>query len=128
MVYLLDDIWNYIKEFIFHNIKTQGKHLKNDKNIKKYNEIIKKIPLLITESDSVRILYNSKKNTKKLRFIKFVYVIRHKNIRKLIIERQIYEPIESINYKWGGKREDKLHNKFREEYYSNIKNAANKKI
>ena len=31
-------------EYIFHNIKIHGKHLKNDPNIKNYNNVVKELP------------------------------------------------------------------------------------
>ena len=122
MVYLIDDVWNYIKEFIFHDIKKHGKHLKDDKNIKKYNEIIKKLPMLIHKAETARIIYNSGK--KDVRFIKFVYIIKHKRVRRLIIEYQTFNSIyKKSERKWGVKNlSDELHEKFRKEYYENIKN------
>jgi hypothetical protein len=121
MVYLIDDVWNYIKEFIFHNIKIHGKHLKDDKNIKKYNKIIKKLPMLIHKAETARIIYNSDK--KDVRFIKFVYIIKHKRVRRLIIEYQTYNSIyKKSERKWGVENlSDKLHEKFRKEYYEKIK-------
>ena len=37
MYYIIEDVWKKIKDFLFHNIKTQGKHLKNDIHIKHFN-------------------------------------------------------------------------------------------
>ena len=42
-MYVIDDIWIYIKEYLFHNIK-YSKHLGDDKYIKEYNLILKKFP------------------------------------------------------------------------------------
>ena len=37
-VWILPELWReIIKPCLFHNIKTQGKHLKNDKYIRNYN-------------------------------------------------------------------------------------------
>ena len=88
-MYIIDDCWNYIKTFLFHDIKIHGKHLKNDKYVKNYNNIIKKY-------NGPRIIYNSAK--KGTRIVKFVYVLRHKRIRKLIIVRQVF--CEYILKKW----------------------------
>jgi len=62
------------------------KHLKNDKHVKNYNNVIKIFPFLIKKYNGPRIIYNSAK--KGTRFVKFVYVLRHKRIRKLVIVRQ----------------------------------------
>ena len=115
MVYLIDDVWIYIKHFLFHNIKIHGKHLEDNKHIKKYNNIIKKIPLLIQEADSFRIIYDNKS----IPVVKFIYVIKQKNIRKLIIE------YNSINKSYNSSNKKQMYNKIREEYYKNIKNADN---
>ena len=40
-MYIIDDCWNYIKTFLFDNIKIHGKHLKNDKHVKNYNNVVK---------------------------------------------------------------------------------------
>ena len=88
-MYIIDDVWMYIKQFIFHDIKIHGKHLEDNKHIKKYNSIIKEIPMLLHENDSIRIVYNSA--MKPIRIVKFVYVIKQKNIRRLVIEYNIYK-------------------------------------
>jgi len=87
-MYIIDDVWLYIKCFLFHNIKIHGKHLEDNKDIKKYNSIIKEIPMLLHENDSIRIVYNSA--MKPIRIVKFVYVIKHKKIRRLVIEYNIF--------------------------------------
>ena len=46
-MYIIDDCWNYIKTFLFHDIKIHGKHLKNDKHVKNYNNIVKIFSFLI---------------------------------------------------------------------------------
>ena len=43
-MFIVEDVWKLIKEYLFHDIKKQGKHLKNDKNIHKYNYILKTLP------------------------------------------------------------------------------------
>ena len=82
-MFIPDDVWNYIKTFLFHDIKIHGKHLKNDKYVKKYNKVVKIFPFLIKKYNGPRIIYNSAK--KGTRIVKFVYVLRHNRIRKLII-------------------------------------------
>jgi hypothetical protein len=111
-IYIIEDVWRYIKIFLFHNINIHGKHLENNKYIKKYNNIIKKIPILLHENDGIRIVYNSA--LVPIRIVKFIYAIKQKNIRKLIIEYLIvnYDNIQNIKTK---------RKEIREEYYKNIK-------
>lgn len=71
-MYFPNDVWLIITSFMFHNIKTQGKHLKNDPYIKLYNYIIKLMPPLIIPRIGPRIIYSSA--TKTIRFIKFIYL------------------------------------------------------
>jgi len=71
-MYLPNDIWLIVKSFMFHDIKTQGKHLKNDMYIKLYNFVIKLMPPLIIPRSGPRILYSS--CTKNIRFVKFLYL------------------------------------------------------
>ena len=120
-MYIPDDIWLYIKTFIFHDIKIHGKHLKDDFNIKKYNHIIKYIPNLLKVYDGPRIIYNSVKHG--IRFVKFVYVLKYKRIRKLIIvytkiKNEFNNQISNEEINWSGRLTDRLHHYFREEYFS----------
>lgn len=41
--YFPDDIWKIIEDFLIHNIKTQGKHLSNDKYVKQYNIVMEEM-------------------------------------------------------------------------------------
>ena len=77
--------------------------------------------MLIHKAETARIMYNSDK--KDVRFIKFVYIIKHKRVRRLIIEYQTYNSIyKKSERKWGVENlSDKLHEKFRKEYYEKIK-------
>ena len=80
------DIRLIVKSFMFHNIKTQAKHLKNDPYIKLYNITLKLMPPLIIPRSGPRILYSSCTNTqgvlidnqrlstKNIRFVKFLYL------------------------------------------------------
>ena len=88
MVYIIDDVWWYIKLFLFHDIKIHGKHLEDNKHIKKYNGIIKDFNMLLCESDTFKIIYNSA--LKKTRIVKLVYNLKYKNINKLIIEYSVF--------------------------------------
>ena len=91
-MYIIDDVWLYIKCFLFHNIKIHGKHLEDNKDIKKYNSIIKDFNMLLCESDTFKIIYNSA--LKKTRIVKLVYNLKHKNINKLIIEYSVFRENE----------------------------------
>jgi len=70
--YIIDDVWEIIKSFMYHNIKKHGKHLMiDDKNICKYNEVVKSIPIIQIPISGPRIIYNSASN--KFRVAKFLY-------------------------------------------------------
>tara|TARA_B110000908_G_C10226715_1_gene438348 strand:- start:491 stop:817 length:327 start_codon:yes stop_codon:yes gene_type:complete len=88
MVYIIDDVWLYIKLFLFHNIKIHGKHLEDNKDIKKYNSIIKKFNMLLCESDTFKIVYDSA--LKQTRMVKLIYNLKYKKINKLIIEFSVF--------------------------------------
>ena len=88
-MYIIDDVWNNIKTFLFHNIKIHGKHLKNDPNIKNYNESIKVFNNILKETSNPRIVLGTLKNN--FRMVKFLYEINYKNIRKFILLYMIYK-------------------------------------
>lgn len=67
-MYIIPEIWYYIKTFIFHDIKKQGKHLKNTSEIKKYNTIISQIPRIEIPSNNIRIIRG-------FEFVKFIYFL-----------------------------------------------------
>jgi len=71
--WVLPELWREIKSYLFHDIKTQGRHLKNEPFIKKYNTVIQSIPKKYTESGNtfIKIVYNSATNN--FRIIKFIY-------------------------------------------------------
>jgi len=85
-MFLPEDLWLIVKSYMFHDIKTQGKHLKNDPYIKLYNITLKLMPPLIIPRSGPRILYSSVTNTQKvlidnqrlstknIRFVKFLYL------------------------------------------------------
>ena len=81
-IYLPDELWKLIKLFIFHDIK-YGKHLKNDKYIIKYNNIIKKLPKKNIPDFGPRILF-SPINTS-FRNYKYIYFIPLKKNKKYFI-------------------------------------------
>ena len=88
-MYIIDDVWNNIKTFLFHDIKIHGKHLKNDTNIKNYNETIKVFNNILKEANNPRIIFGPL--NKNFRIVKFIYEINYKNIRKLILLYQKYK-------------------------------------
>ena len=61
-MHIIEDVWLYIKTFLFHNIKTQGKHLKNDLNIRNYNETINIFNNILKETSNPRIILGIQKN------------------------------------------------------------------
>ncbi len=92
-MFIVDEIWREIKSFLFHDIKIHGKHLKNDKYVKKFNQVVKNLPVKYIPSSGPRIVYQS--NTIVDRCAKFLYRVqapctfskrRHSLKYKLIIE------------------------------------------
>ena len=79
-MYIINDIWILIKDFLFHNIQKQGKHLKDNINIKNYNSILKTLPKMYIPRVGPRIIYNSFK--REFRLVKFLYHIYHKTWKK----------------------------------------------
>ena len=73
--WILPELWREIKTYLFHDIKTQGRHLKNKPFIKTYNNVIESIPKKYTEKGNtfIKIVYNSA--TKNFRIVKFIYKI-----------------------------------------------------
>ena len=63
-MFFIREIWMNIKEYLFHNIKKQGKHLKQDEDIIKYNITMKEIPYPIVSRTGPRIIYTSSKKCK----------------------------------------------------------------
>jgi hypothetical protein len=69
-MYLPDDIWNIIKDFLIHDISKHGKHLKDDIWIQKYNQCLKEFYPLLVPRYGTRVVYYQNKQE---RFIKFIY-------------------------------------------------------
>lgn len=110
-MWLPDDVWVYTKQFIFHNIKKHGKHLKKDKNIQNYNSIIKIFKTILKPNQTPKIIYSSTKN--KLKYVKFIYILEYLNIRRLITIKRLHtqDTNKLINNR-----------SFLEEYYSELEN------
>ena len=81
-IYLPNDLWKIIKIFIFHDIK-YGKHLKKDKYIIKYNNIIKTLPKKKIPSLGIRIIFSQ--NNTETRNYKYIYYIPLKNNKRYFI-------------------------------------------
>ena len=79
-MYIINDLWKLIKEYLFHDIKKQGKHLKDDVYIKNYNYILKTLPKMYIPRNGPRIVYNSYK--REFRIVKFLYHIYHKTWKR----------------------------------------------
>lgn len=111
-MYIPNDLWKIIKSFLFHNIKTQGKHLKNDPYIKLYNLTLKFMPPLIIPRRGPRIIYSSAKDN--IRFIKFIYLrpMRYNFNTNKYINNFVIKEYQILS--------DKLsENDYYEQYYSN---------
>ena len=125
-MYFYDEIWLYIKEFIFHNINKQGKHLKNDIYIKRFNNIIKNIPKPIIPLLGPQIIYSSCGKDKGRRFIKYCYHLHTQlnvttNIFDLFIRPRNYLLIEYQMLPSDYDQRNKCDEVLREEYYNNYK-------
>ena len=96
-IYVIDDVWNYIKTFLFHDIKIHGKHLHPDKDIQRYNKIIQKFPTLLhVIASSRKVTYSSA--TLYYRYVKFIYEIKYKKIRYNIISMKTYTSTDDNFY------------------------------
>jgi hypothetical protein len=116
-------IWLHIKDFIFHNIKKHGKHLKKDTYIQNYNYIMTKIPLPTIPSFGPRILYSSATRQIGRRFIKYSYYVHThlKLITGLINNRfRSYQMIEVQMLPFDYDLRDEYDEILRKEYYNNF--------
>ena len=121
---LPDDIWYIVKSFLFHNIKQHGKHLKDDNNIKIYNNSIKKFNTSLYESNSVRIvLFEKRDQNKNYFFYRFCYHLIINNINKTIIETGMFNK-DVLNYE----NKEEISDKIREEYYNKIKGRTQNQL
>jgi hypothetical protein len=114
-MFIIEELWKHIKSFLIHNIKIHGKHLQNDPYIKKYNSIIDNLPKFkpYDRGDGPYIIYTSA--SRSYQFVKFVYTLKYKKIRKIIVTYMLYNPIFSIG---NGLQDEVIYR----EYY-NIKNS-----
>jgi len=68
------DIWRKLKTYLVHKITTQGKHLKKEKNIMKFNNILRKVPRIKPPNSGPHIVFNSA--TTSFRIAKYIYHIQ----------------------------------------------------
>lgn len=68
------DIWRELKTYLVHNIKTQAKHMKNEKSIINFNDALRQLPRILPPPSGPRIIYNSA--TKPYRIAKYIYHIQ----------------------------------------------------
>ncbi len=94
---IINDIWLLIKEYLFHNIKKQGKHLKDDVEIKKYNKVLKKLPKLTIPRYGPRIIYSDIRENNRL--VKFIYYLPYNDWEKMIIFFVPFEYYYSLDKK-----------------------------
>mgnify|MGYP001301720428 CR=1 FL=1 len=64
MYYIIDDVWCYIKHFIFHNIQ-YSKHLEDDIYVKSYNNVIETLPRYCDYMAKPKHVFNKSKNITK---------------------------------------------------------------
>lgn len=119
--YFPDEIWREIKAYFIHNITIHGKHLKENKLINNYNNVIKNLPkkyhmrigprILFKPSlckqhpkQSVKFVYrvatpsSIKKNNKKYRIIvEYLYIPNNLLLNRVISERN--QVLRNIYYK-----------------------------
>ena len=90
-MYIIKDIWVQIKEYLFHDIKKHGKHLKDDKYIKCYNNVVNKLPRYIPWNQGYGpfIVYQSA-TRKRDRCVKFMYKMVYKNMNYNIVTYMLH--------------------------------------
>ena len=94
-----EDTWREIKSFIFHDIKTHGRHLKNDTEVKNFNKVTKSIPGKYQPNIGPIIVYGLP--NKNFRTVKFIYYVpapkaieTNSNKYKLVIEHMHLEHLK----------------------------------
>ena len=94
-----EDTWREIKSFIFHDIKSHGRHLKNDLEVKNFNKVTKSIPGKYQPNIGPIIVYGLP--NKNFRTVKFIYYVpapraieTNSNKYKLVIEHMHLEHLK----------------------------------
>lgn len=118
-MYIIDEIWLNIKEYLFHNIKIQGKHLKNEKNIILFNNVLRQIPRYMSWDigNGPYILYSPYRSKNKC--VRFIYKLKYKKFNYKITTYMIFpsDYICSSFHYLGGWMDDIIEN----EYYENFR-------
>ena len=123
---IIPELWREIKTYLFHNIKTQGKHFKKDKHIMQFNEVLLQLPRIHQPHLGARILYRNHK----FPYAKFLYCVPPPNKRcwsitgkkKFIIIEYFYIP---RHYVIGPRMKDV---RIRQYYYKNIHRHSPRRI
>jgi hypothetical protein len=68
------DIWRELKTYLVHDIKTQGRHLKKNKDIINFNNALCNLPRIEIPRNGPRIVYSSVK--KNFLTIKYLYHVQ----------------------------------------------------
>jgi len=112
-------LWVIIKDFLIHDIKKHGKHLKDDDNIVAFNSCMNLIPRPYPPRNGPRIVYSSVK--KEFRMVTYLYYLApfsnskygKKNSIKCIIVKCPLNYFHCVNRSMND-------NIIRNEYYSYI--------
>ena len=68
------DLWRELKKYLVHNIKTQAKHMKNEKDIINFNNALRDLPRILPPPSGPKIVFNSAR--KSYRMAKYIYHIQ----------------------------------------------------
>ena len=112
---LPDELVREISNCLFHNIKVHGRHLKISPQTICFNNCMNSIPRLLFPYVGPRIIYSSK--TRGLRYIKFVYVLYHKKVRRLIIEFFLQKHLKKNNMTFLLKDDDFIRHLYMKDLY-----------
>ena len=73
------DIWRELKTYLIHDIKTQGKHLKKNKDIINFNNALCNLPRIEIPRNGPRIVYSFvKKNFLTIKYLYHVQAFKSK--------------------------------------------------
>ena len=103
------DIWRELKTYLIHNIKTQGKHLKKNKNIINFNNVLFDLPRFKPPRNGPWIIYNS--NEKPFKITKYLYHIQAFKPRHQLIDGKITiivygKRISNVNGDYASERDE----------------------
>ena len=104
------DIWRELKKYLIHDIKTQGRHFKKNKDIINYNAVMREVPRIYAMAGGPKILYQNDNRRIEDRCKKFLYCrimpsdIKHKILKShnkysLIIEFMCVFPVDNSVYR-----------------------------